>query len=163
MLCKEYWKEGRRYNKSVSIFETRNNCACTRYTNAGLYRLLEIHSVLQSVNSLKDSDSDHYRSLVSKYEGLVDVIRDDHIAAAKSHIQDETIASKLANDIETECKEIREYRLAVERWHLEIDSRSKDRLVSFGEKLSCRFVAALLQDRVGHAKSFQLLGTYNNF
>ncbi|KAK6607346.1 aspartate kinase [Botrytis cinerea] len=110
-------------------------------------RLLEIHGVLQSVNSLKDSESDHYKSLVSKYERLVDVIRDDHIAAARSHIQDEAIASRLAKDIETECKEIQEYRLAVERWHLEIDSRSKDRLVSFGEKLSCRFVAALLQDR----------------
>ncbi|KAF7957949.1 hypothetical protein EAE96_003516 [Botrytis aclada] len=110
-------------------------------------RLLEIHGVLQSVNSLKDSDSEHYKSLVSKYERLVDVIRDDHIAAARSHIQDEAIASRLAKDIETECKEIQEYRLAVERWHLEIDSRSKDRLVSFGEKLSCRFVAALLQDR----------------
>ncbi|QSZ35413.1 hypothetical protein DSL72_008283 [Monilinia vaccinii-corymbosi] len=110
-------------------------------------RLLEIFSVLQSVNSVKDSDSDQYKSLVSKYEDLVDVIRDDHISAAKSHIQDEAIASKLADDIRTECKEIREYRLAVERWHLEIDSRSKDRLVSFGEKLSCKFVAALLQDR----------------
>lgn len=132
------------------------------YTNAGLYRLLEIHGVLQAVNSLKDTDSEHYRSLASKYEGLVDVICDDHIAAAKSHIQDEAIASKLAKDIETECKEIREYRLAVERWHLEIDSRSKDRLVSFGEKLSCRFVAALLQDRVGYLTYFKLPGAYNS-
>ncbi|RAL67514.1 hypothetical protein DID88_008269 [Monilinia fructigena] len=110
-------------------------------------RLLEIYSVLQSVNSAKDSDSDSYKSLISKYEELVDVIRDDHISAAKSHIQDEAIVSKLADDIRAECKEILEYRLAVERWHLEIDSRSKDRLVSFGEKLSCKFVAALLQDR----------------
>lgn len=125
-----------------------------RYTNSGLCRLLEIHGVLQSVNSLKDSESDHYKSLVSKYERLVDVIRDDHIAAARSHIQDEAIASRLSKDIETECKEIQEYRLAVERWHLEIDSRSKDRLVSFGEKLSCRFVAALLQDRVGYNEHF---------
>lgn len=124
------------------------------YTNSGLCRLLEIHGVLQSVNSLKDSESDQYKSLVSKYERLVDVIRDDHIAAARSHIQDEAIASRLAKDIETECKEIQEYRLAVERWHLEIDSRSKDRLVSFGEKLSCRFVAALLQDRVGYNEHF---------
>jgi aspartokinase len=41
-----------------------------------------------------------------------------------------------------------DFRLAAERWKLEIDSRSKDRIVSFGEKLSCRFVAALLLDRV---------------
>jgi aspartate kinase len=30
---------------------------------------------------------------------------------------------------------------------LEVDGRSKDRIVSFGEKLSCRFLAALLRDR----------------
>lgn len=142
--------------------EIKHDCALADILTLQLCRLLEIHSVLQSANSLKDSDSDHYRSLVSKYEGLVDVIRDDHIAAAKSHIQDEAIASKLAQDIRSECKEIREYRLAVERWHLEIDSRSKDRLVSFGEKLSCKFVAALLTDRVRYTKYIQLSGAYNN-
>jgi len=112
------------------------------------FRLLEIFGVLEAVNAVKDAESVHYESLVSEYERLVQVICDDHISAAQSHIQNSTICSNLRLEIIAECKEILDYRLAAERWHLEIDSRSKDRIVSFGEKLSCRFIAALLEDRV---------------
>ncbi|PQE22280.1 aspartate kinase protein [Rutstroemia sp. NJR-2017a WRK4] len=110
-------------------------------------RLLEIYGILESINSLKDTDSVHYETLASDYERLVKVICEDHVAAAKANILDEHLRSKLVGEIEGECKEILDYRMAAERWHLEIDSRSKDRLVSFGEKLSCRFVATLLRDR----------------
>lgn len=97
---------------------------------------------------LKDPESVHYESLVAEYERLVQIICDDHVAAANSHIKDPSILSKLSADIVAECKELLDYRLAAERWHLEIDSRSKDRIISFGEKLSCQFMAALLQDKV---------------
>lgn len=113
------------------------------------HRLLEIYGVLEAVNALKDTESVHYESLVTEYERLVHVISEDHVSAAQSHIQDEGIRSRLTKEIQDECTELIDYRVAAERWHLEIDSRSKDRIVSFGEKLSCRFVAALLQDRVG--------------
>ena len=89
----------------------------------------------------------HYETLVKEYESLVRVICADHVNAAKTQIRDESIRSELIKETEAECNEIVDYRIAAERWHLEIDSRSKDRIVSFGEKLSCRFVAALLQDR----------------
>lgn len=101
------------------------------------------------MNAIKDTDSVHYESLVNEYERLVQVIRDDHVAAAQSHIRDAKLLSKLEGEIVAECREILDYRLAAERWHLEIDSRSKDRIISFGEKLSCQFMAALLRDRVG--------------
>jgi aspartate kinase len=116
-----------------------------------VHRLLEIFGVLKLVNTIKDVESVHYESLVNEYERLVRVICEDHISAAESHIQDENIRKRLQEEIKAECKEIIDYRLAAERWKLEIDSRSKDRIVSFGEKLSCRFVAALLQDRVSYA------------
>ena len=111
-------------------------------------RLLEIHGVLESVNGIKDTESVHYDSLVAEYERLVHVICEDHVNAAELHIQDEIILARLKAEIKNECNGVIDYRLAAERWHLEIGSRSKDRIVSFGEKLSCRFVAALLQDRV---------------
>jgi aspartate kinase len=114
-------------------------------------RLLEIYEVLESVNAIKDPETVHYESLVEQYERLVHVIADDHVAAAESHITNETIRAKLIKEVRGECQEIIDYRLAAERWHLEIDSRSKDRIISFGEKLSCRFIAAVLQDRVGAA------------
>jgi aspartate kinase len=109
-----------------------------------------VFSVLESVNAVKDTESVHYESLVTEYERLVHVIQEDHVSAAQSHIRDPKIRSELMKEIQDECKEIIDYRQAAERWHLEINSRSKDRIVSFGEKLSCRFVAALLEDRVSH-------------
>ena len=110
-------------------------------------RLLEVFGVLEEVNSVKDIESVHYESLVTEYERLVHVICEDHVHAARTHIRDESIQAALVKEVEDECKEIVEYREAAQRWHLEIDGRSKDRIVSFGEKLSCRFVASLLQDR----------------
>lgn len=113
--------------------------------------------MLADINTVKDTESVHYERLVSEYERLVLVIQQDHVSAAKSHIQDQTLQVNLVNEIEAECRELIDFRLAAERWKLEIDSRSKDRIVSFGEKLSCRFVAALLQDRVSSAGSFQVM------
>ncbi|KAG4430140.1 hypothetical protein IFR05_014376 [Cadophora sp. M221] len=110
-------------------------------------RLLEVFGVLETVNSVKDIESVHYESLVAEYERLVSIICEDHVHAARAYIRDGSLQSALIKEIEDECKEIVEYREAAQRWHLEIDGRSKDRIVSFGEKLSCRFVASLLQDR----------------
>ncbi|RFU33694.1 hypothetical protein B7463_g2614, partial [Scytalidium lignicola] len=109
-------------------------------------RLLEIFNVLANILLITDTESVRYESLLLEFERLVRAIRDDHINAA-SHILDPSIRSQLIRDIENECQEIVEYRVAAERWHLEFDSRAKDRVVSFGEKLSCRFVTALLLDR----------------
>jgi aspartate kinase len=111
------------------------------------YRLLEIFGVLESIHQQTDTESVHYESLVKQYERLVDIICKDHLNAAETYILDESIRANLLQEIEDECKEIIEFRTVAERFHLEIDGRSKDRIVSFGEKLSCRFMAALLQDR----------------
>ncbi|KAE8446136.1 hypothetical protein EG329_012507 [Mollisiaceae sp. DMI_Dod_QoI] len=131
-------------NKIVVVCSARSTGKKVEGTTS---RLLEIFGVLEEVNAIKDTESVHYESLVNEYERLVYVIRDDHIAAAKSHVQDQNIQTNLVQTIESECNELIDYRAAAERWHLEINGRSKDRIVSFGEKLSCRFVAALLEDR----------------
>ena len=95
---------------------------------------------------------------MNEYERLVLVIQQDHVSAAKAHVKDQAIQENLVNEIEAECKELIDYRVAAERWKLEIDSRSKDRIVSFGEKLSCRFITALLQDRVSTASWIVVIG-----
>ncbi|PBP23903.1 aspartate kinase [Diplocarpon rosae] len=125
-------------------------------------RLLEIFGVLEAINTVKDTESVHYESLVAEYERLVHVICEDHVTAARGHIRDEGIQDTLVRHIKDECKEIIEYRIAAERWHLEIDGRSKDRIVSFGEKLSCRFLAALLQDRGVAAEFVDLSDVVNS-
>ena len=150
MFSEKYWEEGGRNNKSVSLANSAPLPAqsLTILPN----RLLEVYGVLETVNAVKDTESVHYESLVNEYERLVQVIQEDHVTAAQTHIRDPQIRSELTKEIQDECKEIIDYREAAERWHLEIDSRSKDRIVSFGEKLSCRFVAALLQDRVSRTR-----------
>ncbi|KFY07020.1 hypothetical protein V492_07530 [Pseudogymnoascus sp. VKM F-4246] len=124
-------------------------------------RLLEVYSVLESVATVKDTESVHYDSLVQEYKRLVQIIQDDHVRAAESCIRDLKIRNALATEIISECKEILDYRLAAQRWHLEIDSRSKDRIVSYGEKLSCRFMTALLRDRGVDAEYVDLADVIN--
>ncbi|XMA12276.1 hypothetical protein WAI453_005067 [Rhynchosporium graminicola] len=110
-------------------------------------RLIEVFSVLDTLNSVKDIESVHYASLVAEYERLVSIICEDHANAAHTYIRDDSLQTALVKEIEDECQEILDYRKAVQRWHLGIDGRAKDRIVSFGEKLSCMFMACLLQDR----------------
>lgn len=149
MLSAEYWKEGGRHDESVSLpLQALILPGARADPDRHTCRLLEIFGVLEKVKAIKDVESVQYESLVAEYERLVRVICEDHVNAANTYIQNGDIRKTLQADIEAECKEITDYRLAAERWKLEIDSRSKDRIVSFGEKLSCRFVAALLQDRV---------------
>jgi aspartate kinase len=110
--------------------------------------LLEVLGVLESIKTVKDTESVHYGSLVQEYERLIEVICGDHLKAAQSNLKDSTLRASLSEDIRRECKEILDYRVAVERYDLEIDWRSKDRIVSFGEKLSCQFMTAMLKDKV---------------
>ncbi len=116
--------------------------------NKDLRSLLEVFGVLESIKTVKDTESVHYESLAKEYERLIEVICEDHLSAAQSNIKDPSLVDSLSTDIRKECKEILDYRIAVERYDLEVDWRSKDRIVSFGEKLSCRFMTALLQDKV---------------
>jgi aspartate kinase len=111
-------------------------------------RLLEVFGVLQTIKTVKDTESVHYESLIQEYERLIEVIYEDHVKAAQSNLKDPALTTRLSEDIRRECREILDYRVAVERYDLEIDCRSKDRIVSFGEKLSCQFMTALLKDKV---------------
>jgi len=110
--------------------------------------LLEVFGVLESIKTVKDTESVHYESLAREYERLIQVICEDHLRAAQSNIKNPALLESLCGEIRSGCKEILDYRVAAERWNLEIDWRSKDRIVSIGEKLSCRFMTALLKDKV---------------
>lgn len=150
MLSAEYRKESRGNDESVC---TNHSFSFTFHSAKPILipcsSLLEIFGLLKAINQIKDAESSECELLVQQYENLVQVICDDHVTAAQSHIKDERLRNQLTEDIKNECGEIVDYRKAVDRWKLEIDSRSKDRLVSFGEKLSCRYMAALLRDVVG--------------
>ncbi|POS84289.1 hypothetical protein EPUL_004347, partial [Erysiphe pulchra] len=125
-------------------------------------RLLEILNLLQAANCISSPDAEHCVEIVNQYEHLVRSICDDHLNAAQRDITHKDIQASLVKDIHKECKEISDYRKAAERWKLEINERTKDRLVSFGEKLSCRYVVALLEDRGIEAEYVDLGAIFNS-
>lgn len=84
--------------------------------------------------------------LVEQARGLMLDICNDHVFAAEAFINDEKLRQTLISKVKEECQEVVEYIVAAKRFNLEINSRAKDRVISFGEKLSCLFMAVLLQD-----------------
>lgn len=115
--------------------------------------LLEVFKRLQAI-AAATSDETAQNELIADAKRIVDDICVDHLAAADSFIRDAHLKKAVSADIESECHTLVEYLEVAKRFNLEINSRAKDRVVSFGEKLSCRFMACLLKDRVcilGHS------------
>jgi aspartate kinase len=111
-------------------------------------RLLGVFSKLKGV-AAASSDEETQNELVEAARQLVQEICNDHIFATDAFVTKNTeLKAALAQEIRDECQELAEYIVAAKRFNLEVNSRSKDRVISFGEKLSCRFMAALLKDRV---------------
>jgi len=86
--------------------------------------------------------------MVGEAKSLIRDICSEHLGAVRAFLHSPDLRASLARDIESECQELIDYIEAARRFNLEVNSRSKDRVISFGEKLSCRFMAALLQDQV---------------
>lgn len=109
--------------------------------------LLEVFSRLQAI-AAATSNEQAQNDLIEQAKRIVDDICIDHLAAVDSFIRDDKLRKVVSADIESECQTLVEYLEVAKRFNLEINSRAKDRVVSFGEKLSCRFMACLLKDRV---------------
>ncbi|KAJ4167690.1 hypothetical protein NW754_011508 [Fusarium falciforme] len=109
-------------------------------------RLLAVYGKLRGVGAAMCVDEDQQNELVEQARGLMLDICNDHVFAAEAFIKDNVLRETLIQKIRDECQELVEYIVAAKRFNLEINSRAKDRVISFGEKLSCRFMASLLQD-----------------
>ncbi|CAM1508484.1 Fc.00g053320.m01.CDS01 [Cosmosporella sp. VM-42] len=108
-------------------------------------RLLGVYGKLRGVGAAMSAD-DEQNDLVEQAHGLIMDICNDHVFAAESFIKAPELRTSLVQRIKDECQELVEYIVAAKRFNLEINSRSKDRVISFGEKLSCLFMTTLLQD-----------------
>lgn len=80
------------------------------------------------------------------HKAHIEAIRVEHLEAAKDHIKSTEILDRLTQDIEAECLQVNKLLEAAQTLE-EISSKALDKVVSTGEKLSCRFIAALLEDR----------------
>lgn len=104
------------------------------------------------------SADDEQNDLVEQARGLIMDICNDHVFAAESFVKTPELRDSLVKTVKDECQELVEYIVAAKRFNLEINSRSKDRVISFGEKLSCLFMTALLQDMVSAARILTRFG-----
>ncbi|KAF2736987.1 aspartate kinase [Polyplosphaeria fusca] len=80
------------------------------------------------------------------YDEIVEAIRADHVQAAKYAINSPEVLEAYSEAVNTECEGL--VKLLESAQYLgEVTARSEDKVISVGEKLSCRFMAALLEDR----------------
>lgn len=110
-------------------------------------RLLEVFKRLRSIGAATGMQATQ-NELTEEANSIIQEICDDHTFAAEASVQDPELKEALKQDIKNECQELIEYIHASKRFKLEINSRSKDRVISFGERLSCRFMTYVLRDRV---------------
>jgi len=108
---------------------------------------LEVFGNLRTIVAAPCDETSQDR-LLKEAKRIVHEICKDHVEAGIEFIQDPGLNDQFREDTEKECQLLIEYLEAAKRFKLEINSRAKDRVVSFGEKLSCRFMATLLKDRV---------------
>lgn len=94
-------------------------------------------------------------SIDGDYTTLISLVREDHLQNAKNKIKNQEILDKLIQDTNYECDQVLKL-LHASQIIGEISSRTLDTIMSAGEKLSCLFVAALLNDRGINAKYIDL-------
>lgn len=87
-----------------------------------------------------------------KYLQIVDEIEASHLKASKDALSSHACASILAaleRDIKSECARLKLFMSATEIVD-ELSARSRDVIVSMGEKLSARVFAAVLESQVNY-------------
>ncbi|OCK85467.1 aspartate kinase [Lepidopterella palustris CBS 459.81] len=80
------------------------------------------------------------------YDEIVEAIRLDHLQAGTDTIKAAEILIAYTEDVNAECDSLT--KILESAQHLEeVTKRVEDKIISKGEKLSCRYMTALLQDR----------------
>ena len=79
------------------------------------------------------------------FKRLIGDVQLDHLESVDTYIQSDKIRSRLKTEITDECALVVRILEAAQTLG-ETSPRSRDKVMSTGEKLSCRFMTALLQD-----------------
>ncbi|KAH8101893.1 aspartate kinase [Cristinia sonorae] len=80
------------------------------------------------------------------FDATVDLIRSEHLTAARGAISNPDILKELQVEIERDCDSLRSFLFAAQIID-EISPRSKDSIIGYGERLSCKIMAAILRDK----------------
>ncbi|KAI1169066.1 aspartate kinase [Nemania serpens] len=108
-------------------------------------RLLDVYKKLRDIVAGTSNETTK-NELVEEAKTTIREICQDHVAAAQDSIKNPELQGEICESMQDDCQELIDYIIAAKRFNLEINARSKDRVVGFGEKLSCRFMTAVLQD-----------------
>ncbi|KAK6848884.1 Aspartokinase [Apiospora arundinis] len=130
-------------NKVVVVCSARSTGKKVTGTTS---RLLEVYKKLKAIAAATSNEATQ-NEILDEVKVAVQEICSDHVFAIQSFIKDPLLQKQITADIENDCSELVDYVIAAKRFNLEVNARSKDRVISFGEKLSCRFMTYLLKDR----------------
>ncbi|KAI0371289.1 aspartate kinase [Pilatotrama ljubarskyi] len=83
---------------------------------------------------------------IPAFSNTVDLIRSEHISAAKASVRNSEILKELEMEIDRDCEALRSFLFATQVID-EISPRSRDSIIGFGERLGCKLVTAILRDR----------------
>ncbi|KAG1741522.1 Aspartate/glutamate/uridylate kinase [Suillus paluster] len=81
-----------------------------------------------------------------EFNVTVDLIRSEHMSAAKASIKNPEILQELEAEIDQDCDWLRSFLFAAQVID-EISPRSRDSIIGFGERLGCKLMTAVLRDR----------------
>ncbi|KAG2127895.1 Aspartate/glutamate/uridylate kinase [Suillus bovinus] len=81
-----------------------------------------------------------------EFNVTVDLIRSQHIDAAKASVKNPEILQELEAEIDRDCDWLRSFLFAAQVIN-EISPRSRDNIIGFGERLGCKLMTAVLRDQ----------------
>ena len=96
-------------------------------------------SLLRAARDAENAQSQNYIS-------FVEAVRLEHAQAAEEQLKTPDIKYQVITEINGECERVLKFLEAAQTLG-EISPRCVDKVISTGEKLSCRLMAAFLQDR----------------
>ncbi|KAK4913560.1 hypothetical protein LTR66_017202, partial [Elasticomyces elasticus] len=99
-----------------------------------------------TTNRLLRAARDAENSQSREYESLVEAVRLEHNQVLQDQVKSVELRDQVTADINAECERVLKVLEAAQTLG-EISARCVDKVMSAGEKLSCRVMAALLQDR----------------
>lgn len=82
----------------------------------------------------------------SGFHSTVDILKRDHLEAARNAVTDQVLLEELEDEIVRDVEGLRSFLSAAQIID-EISPRSQDSIIGIGERLACKIVAASLRDR----------------
>ncbi|CAI2168888.1 15966_t:CDS:2 [Funneliformis geosporum] len=108
-----------------------------------------------TTNRLLEASKEALKKDSKNYVRIVDEICQEHVKSSQSIIMNKEILKELEKQLIQDCLKLKNFLEAAQIIG-EITPRSQDSIIGVGEKLSCRIITAVLQDKGIDAEFFNL-------